>query len=58
MDRQNKAFADKCASDAIKKKGHQTSVLQQVGERDRQIRRDLQAKMYDERAAKLAEVDY
>jgi hypothetical protein len=43
---------------AMNKKAHQTDVLRQVGERDRQIRRDLQTKMYDERAAKLAEIDY
>lgn len=45
-------------SDALTKKKHQTDILRQVGERDRAIRRDLQAKMYDERAAKLAEIEY
>jgi hypothetical protein len=43
---------------AMNKKAHQTDILRQVGERDRQIRRDLQTKMYDERAAKLAEIEY
>lgn len=58
VDRQNQAFAAKTMSVAADKKAHQTDILRQVGERDRQIRRDLQAKMFDERAAKLAEVDY
>ena len=29
-----------------------------MGERDRTMRRDLQDKMYEERAAKLSEIDY
>ena len=29
-----------------------------MGERDRTMRRDLQDKMYEERAAKLAEIEY
>lgn len=33
-------------------------MLKQIGERDRQQRRDLQEKMYEERAAKLAEINY
>ena len=40
------------------RKTHQTDILRQVGERDRTMRRDLQDKMYEERAAKLAEIDY
>lgn len=43
---------------ALAKKEHQGGVLMQIGERDRQQRRDLQEKMYEERAAKLAEIDY
>ena len=43
---------------ALAKKSHQTDVLRQVGERDRTMRRDLQDKMYEERAAKLAEIEY
>jgi hypothetical protein len=30
----------------------------QVGERDRNMRRELQEKMYEERSAKLAELEY
>ena len=33
-------------------------MLRQVGERDRTMRRDLQDRMYEERAAKLAEIEY
>ena len=44
--------------DALQRKTHQTDILRQVGERDRATRRDLQDKMYEERAAKLAEIDY
>lgn len=58
INRQNTAYAEKTVSDAMTKKAHQTDILRQVGERDRQIRRDLQTKMYDERAAKLSELDY
>ena len=43
---------------AMNKKAHQTDILRQVGERDRTMRRDLQDKMYEERAAKLAEIEY
>ena len=45
-------------NDALSRKTHQTDILRQVGERDRTMRRDLQEKMYEERAAKLAEIDY
>lgn len=37
---------------------HQGNILKQVNEIDRTKRRDLQEKMYEERAAKLAEMDY
>lgn len=40
------------------RKAHQTDILKQVSERERGMRRDLQEKMYEERAAKLAELDY
>lgn len=56
--RQTAAFEEKKLKDALMRKGHQTDILRQVGERDRQMRRDLQDKMYDERAAKLAELEY
>ena len=43
---------------AYEKKSHQTDILRQVGERDRTMRRELQDRMYEERAAKLAEIEY
>ncbi len=58
VDRQNRAFEDKAMNDALSRKTHQTDILRQVGERDRTMRRDLQEKMYEERSAKLAEIDY
>ena len=45
-------------AEQIAKKTHQVDVLKQVGERDRNQRRELQEKMYEERAAKLAEIAY
>ena len=45
-------------TNALNKKAHQTDILHQVGERDRTMRRDLQDKMFEERAAKLAEMEY
>ena len=43
---------------SLAKKSHQTDILRQIGERDRTMRRDLQEVMYEERAAKLAELEY
>jgi len=44
--------------DALYKKGHQTDILRQINEKDRTMRRELQEKMFEERAAKLAELNY
>ena len=49
---------ERALKDAYERKTHQTDVLRQVGERDRTMRRDLQDRMYEERAAKLAEIEY
>ena len=54
----NRAHEQKALTTAFNKKTHQTDVLRQVGERDRTMRRDLQDRMYEERAAKLAEIEY
>ena len=43
---------------SLAKKSHQTDILRQVSERDRTMRRELQDVMYEERAAKLAELEY
>jgi len=56
--RQTAAFEEKQLKDQLSKKTHQTDILRQVGERDRTMRRDLQDKMYEERAAKLSEMEY
>lgn len=44
--------------EALTRKNYQVDVLRQVNERDREKRRMLQEKMYEERAAKLAEINY
>lgn len=44
--------------EALLKKTYQVDVLRQVNEKDREKRRELQEKMYEERAAKLAEINY
>lgn len=44
--------------EALNRKNYQGDVLRQVNERDREKRRLLQEKMYEERAAKLAEINY
>ena len=58
VDRQNRAHEENQLRTAYNRKTHQTDVLRQVGERDRTMRRDLQDRMYEERAAKLAEIEY
>ena len=49
---------ERMAKDAHTRKNHQNDILMQIGERDRAQRRDIQEKMYEERAAKLAEIEY
>lgn len=46
------------AREALLKKNNQTDILRQINERDREQRRVIQEKMYEERAAKLAELEY
>lgn len=58
VERQNKAYEDQMVKTSMMKKMHQTDLLRQVGERDRTMRRELQEIMYEERAAKLAELEY
>lgn len=58
IERQNREHEEKMLKDAIYRKKHQGDILMQVNERDRQKRRELQEKMYEERAAKLAEIQY
>ena len=49
---------EKRAREAVLKKNNQTDILRQINERDREQRRVIQEKMYEERAAKLAELEY
>lgn len=49
---------EKAVRDALSKKNHQTDIIRQINERDREQRRVIQEKMFEERAAKLAEIDY
>ena len=56
--RQTQEHENKKVTDMFNKKQHQTDVLRQAAEKDRTNRRDLQDKMYEERAAKLAEIEY
>ena len=58
VNRLNQMHEERALKDAYERKTHQTDVLRQVGERDRTMRRDLQDRMYEERAAKLAEIEY
>lgn len=58
VEKQNRLHEERALKEALDKKAHQTDVLRQVGERDRTMRRDLQDRMYEERAAKLAEIEY
>ncbi len=58
LERQNKLAEEKAAREALVRKNYQGDILKQVNERDRDLRRTIQEKMYEERAAKLAEIQY
>ena len=58
IERQNQLHEEKQLNAAVARKAHQTDILKQVTERERAMRRDLQEKMYEERAAKLSELEY
>jgi len=58
VQRQEREHEESAIREAALKKVHQGDVLRQIGERDRQMRRELQDKMFEERAAKLAEIQY
>lgn len=55
---QNAEFEARAAREAASRKGHQMDILKQMNEKDRIQRTYLQEKMYEERAAKLAELEY
>ena len=58
LQRQQREHEEKMMRDAAYRKQYQGDVLRQIGERDRGYRREVQEKMYEERAAKLAELNY
>ncbi len=58
LERQNREYEEKRQQEQLYRQKHQGDILMQVNERDRQKRRELQEKMYEERAAKLAEINY
>ena len=58
LERQNREAEERKMREALTRKNYQVDVLRQVNERDREKRRMLQEKMYEERAAKLAEINY
>ena len=58
LERQNREAEEKRVKEALLRKNYQGDVLKQVNERDREQRRVIQEKMYEERAAKLAEINY
>jgi len=55
---QNAEFEARAAKEASTRKVHQGDLLKQMNEKDRIQRTFLQEKMYEERAAKLAELEY
>lgn len=55
---QNAEFEARAATEAARRKNHQMDILKQMNEKDRIQRQYLQEKMYEERAAKLAELEY
>ena len=55
---QNAEFEARAAKEAANRKHHQMDILKQMNEKDRIQRTYLQVKMYEERAAKLAELEY
>ena len=55
---QNAEYEARAAKEALARKQHQLDILKQMNEKDRVQRQYLQEKMYEERAARLAELEY
>lgn len=55
---QNAEFEARAVQEAATRKNHQMDILKQMNEKDRIQRTYLQEKMYEERASKLAELEY
>lgn len=58
IQQQNAEFEARAAKETTVRKNHQMDILKQMNEKDRIQRTYLQEKMYEERAAKLAELEY
>jgi hypothetical protein len=58
INQQNSEFEARAAKESVARKNHQMDILKQMNEKDRVQRQYLQEKMYEERAAKLAELEY
>jgi hypothetical protein len=58
ISQQNAEYQARAAKEAEARKNHQMDILKQMNEKDRIQRQYLQEKMYEERAAKLAELEY
>lgn len=55
---QSSEYEARAAKEAASRKNHQMDILKQMNEKDRIQRTYLQEKMFEERAAKLAELEY
>ena len=58
ISQQNAEYEARAAKEALARKTHQLDILKQMNEKDRIQRQYLQEKMYEERAARLAELEY
>lgn len=54
----NQKIAQIKREDALRRKGHQNELLYQISEKENMKRRELQDKLYEERAAQLWEMEY
>jgi hypothetical protein len=58
LEQQNREHEAKVLAQKMGKNKHQTDVLKQVGEKERSRRKEYQDTMFEQRAMKLAELDY
>jgi hypothetical protein len=58
LEQQNREHQEKVLKQKMGKSVHQSDVLKQIGEKERGRRKDYQETMFEQRAMKLAELDY
>ncbi len=58
LEQQNKMAEEKRVAASLAKATHQNDILMQVGEKERMKKREYQEAMFEQRAMKLAEIDY